>query len=202
MSTSTEYKELEKKESELLCKTYARYPIAIKSGKGSHLYDFDGKEYIDLLTGIACTVVGQANDEVADCLCSQAKKLVHVSNLFYQEEQLDFAQKLINHSGHLNKVFFCNSGAEANEALIKIARRYARKCLNSPAYEIITLKKAFHGRTLASLSATGQEKLLDGFDPIPTGFKQAEWGSIDAIAELINDNTAGVLVEIVQGEGG
>ncbi len=193
---------LKGKEENLLCKTYARYPIAIKSGKGSKLYDFEGKEYIDLLTGIACTNLGQANDELAEVVYEQAKKLVHVSNLFYQEEQLELAERLIKHSNHLNKVFFCNSGAEANEAAIKLARRYSHKVRNVEASEIITLKNAFHGRTLASLAATGQEKYLEGFEPKTSGFTQVEFGNIEALEKAITKNTAAVLVEIIQGEGG
>ncbi len=193
---------LKQNEEKLLCKTYARYPLAIKSGKGSKLYDFEGKEYIDLLTGIACTSLGQANEELAEVVYEQAKKLVHISNLFYQEEQLDLAEKLIKHSKHLKKVFFCNSGAEANEASIKLARRYSHKFKNSNASEIITLKNAFHGRTLASLAATGQEKYLEGFEPKTQGFKQVEFGNIEALEQAINENTAAVLVEIIQGEGG
>ncbi len=193
---------LQEDEKAKLCSTYARYPIAIKSGKGSKLYDFENKEYIDLLTGIACTNIGQANDELADVLNEQARKLVHVSNLFYQEEQLELATKLIAHSKHLTKVFFCNSGAEANEALIKMARRYTHKVKNSEAFEIITLEKAFHGRTMATLAATGQVKFQDGFEPIPTGFKQVAFGDLQVLEEAINENTAGILVEVIQGEGG
>ncbi len=193
---------LQKEEQEKLCTTYSRYPLAIKSGKGSKLYDFENKEYIDLLTGIACTCLGHANEELAETMYAQAKKLIHVSNLFYQEEQLEFAQKLINHSGHLKKVFFCNSGAEANEALIKMARRYSHKVKNSKAFEIITLDHAFHGRTLATLAATGQAKFQDGFEPIPTGFKQVEWGNLEILEKAITKDTAGILVEIIQGEGG
>ncbi len=193
---------LQAEEKAKLCSTYARYPLAIKSGKGSKLYDFAGKEYIDLLTGIACTNLGQANDELADVLNAQARKLVHVSNLFYQEEQIELAEKLIAHSKHLQKVFFCNSGAEANEALIKMARRYTHKVKNSEAFEIITLEKAFHGRTLATLAATGQVKFQDGFEPIPTGFKQVPFGDLEVLEAAITDKTAGILVEIIQGEGG
>ncbi len=199
---SANYDDIKSSESELMCKTYARYPIAIKSGKNSKLYDFEGKEYTDLLSGIACTQLGQANEELADVMNEQARKLIHVSNLFYQEEQLDFATKLLKHSRHLGKVFFCNSGAEANEALIKIARRYSHKVMKSEAFEIITLTNAFHGRTLATLSATGQEKYLEGFEPRTPGFVQVEWGNPANIEAAITKNTCAVLVEVIQGEGG
>ncbi len=196
------FNSLKKDEQEKLCSTYSRYPLAIKTGKGSKLYDFEDKEYIDLLTGIACTCLGHSNEELAETMYAQAKKLIHVSNLFYQEEQLQFAQKLIAHSNHLKKVFFCNSGAEANEALIKMARRYTHKVKNSQAFEIITLDHAFHGRTLATLAATGQAKFQDGFEPIPTGFKQVEWGNLKILEKAITKDTAGIMLEVIQGEGG
>ncbi len=198
----SEFSAIKEKESALLTKTYGRYPIGIKSGKGSKLYDFDNKEYIDLLTGIACTSLGHCNEELAQVMAEQAQKLIHVSNLFYQEEQLEFAEKLLAHSRHLKRVFFCNSGAEANEALIKIARRYTHKVKKSDAFEIITLKNAFHGRTLATLSATGQEKYLEGFEPRTEGFKQVPFNDIEALVSAIDDKTCGILVEIIQGEGG
>jgi acetylornithine aminotransferase len=192
---------LKKREEALLCRTYGRYPLAVKSALGARLYDFDGREYIDLLAGIAVTNVGHCRPELADVVAEQARKLVHVSNLFYQEEQLVLAEKLLA-TNHFTKVFFCNSGAEANEAAIKIARRYAQRVKGRDAGEIITFTGAFHGRTLATVAATGQAKFQDGFAPIPTGFRQVEWGNLEALAEAVGPQTAGVLVEIVQGEGG
>ncbi|MFV0348295.1 MAG: aspartate aminotransferase family protein [Halodesulfovibrio sp.] len=192
---------LKKREEALLCRTYGRYPLAVKSALGARLYDFDGREYIDLLAGIAVTNVGHCRPELAEVAAEQARKLVHVSNLFYQEEQLVLAEKLLA-TNHFTKVFFCNSGAEANEAAIKIARRYAQRVKGRVAGEIITFTGAFHGRTLATVAATGQAKFQDGFAPIPTGFRQVEWGNLEALAEAMGPQTAGVLVEIVQGEGG
>ena len=189
------------REEALLCRTYGRYPIAIASGKGSRLFDLDGKEYIDLLTGIAVTSLGHANEELAEVMAAQAHKLIHVSNLFYQQEQLDLAERLVSLS-HFDKAFFCNSGAEANEAQIKLARRYMQKVKGVNAFEIITLQNAFHGRTYATMAATGQARFTDGFLPIPPGFKNVPWGDLDALEQAITPQTAAVLVEIIQGEGG
>lgn len=192
---------LKQREESLLCRTYGRYPVSVAHAQGSRITDLDGKEYIDLLGGIAVTSLGHCNAELATVMCAQAQKLVHVSNLFYQEEQLDLAEQLLSLS-HCTKAFFCNSGAEANEALIKLARRYMQRVKNTEACEIITLEGAFHGRTLATVAATGQERFQDGFAPIPQGFKTVAWGDLDALEAAITPQTAAVLVEIVQGEGG
>lgn len=189
------------REESLLCRGYGRYPIAVASGKGSRLTDIDGKEYVDLLAGIAVTSLGHCNEELAQVIEKQARKLIHVSNLFYQEEQLDLAEELLS-LAHFGKAFFCNSGAEANEAQIKLARRYMQRVRNRDAYEIITLDKAFHGRTYATMAATGQERFQDGFAPMPEGFKTVPWGDLNALEAAITPKTAAVLVEIVQGEGG
>ena len=142
-------------EETYLLKTYARYPLAIDHGKGSRLWDCDGKEYIDLLAGIAVCGLGHCNDEVIGALTEQAHKLWHVSNLFYQEPQIQLAKLLVS-TAHFAKAFFCNSGAEANEAAIKLARRYTRKIAGRDAPDIITLTSCFHGRTLGTLAATGR----------------------------------------------
>lgn len=197
----TRFEALKAREEKLLCRTYGRYPVSVSRAKGSTLWDIDGKEYLDLLAGIAVTSVGHCNDEIAEVIAEQAKKLIHVSNLFYQEEQLDLAEKLLE-TCHMDKVFFCNSGAEANEAAIKIARRYQQRVKNTDRCEIITFSHAFHGRTLATLAATGQEKYLDGFAPKTNGFVQVAWHDIKALEQAITDKTAAVLLEIVQGEGG
>ena len=188
-------------EESLLCRSYSRYPLAIVRGKGSRLWDVDGKEYVDLLAGIAVTALGHCNDEICAALEAQAHKLWHVSNLFYQEEQLELATLLLSTSHH-GKAFFCNSGAEANEACIKLARRYMRSVKKRDAYEIITLGGCFHGRTLGALAATGRESLSQGFTPLPEGFKQVAAGDLAALEAAINPATAAVLVEVVQGEGG
>ena len=188
-------------EESLLCRSYSRYPLAIVRGKGSRLWDVDGKEYVDLLAGIAVTALGHCNDEICAALEAQAHKLWHVSNLFYQEEQLELATLLLSTSHH-GKAFFCNSGAEANEACIKLARRYMRSVKKRDAYETITLGGCFHGRTLGALAATGRESLSQGFTPLPEGFKQVAAGDLAALEAAITPATAAVLVEVVQGEGG
>ncbi len=198
---SAAFTAMKEREEKSLCRTYGRYPLAIVRGKDSLLWDADGKEYIDLLAGIAVTGLGHCHDEVVKTLQTQAEKLWHVSNLFYQEEQLDLAEKLLS-TCHMDKAFFCNSGAEANEAAFKLARRYMRKVKNRDAYEIITLSGAFHGRTLAAVAATGQERFQDGFAPIPEGFTQVPWGDMQALRDAIGPQTAGVFFEVVQGEGG
>ncbi|MCL2122952.1 MAG: aspartate aminotransferase family protein [Desulfovibrionaceae bacterium] len=198
---SQTFNAIKEREETLLCRTYGRYPLAVAKGKGSRLWDCDGKEYVDLLAGIAVTALGHCNEELAQVMERQARKLIHVSNLFYQEEQLELAQRLLA-ACHLDKVFFCNSGAEANEAAVKLARRYMQRVLHRNAYEVITFSGCFHGRTLAMIAATGQERFQDGFAPMPEGFVQAPWGDMDALRAAITPKTAAILVEAVQGEGG
>ncbi len=185
----------------LLCHTYRRYPLYIIKAYGSKLIDIHGKEYIDLLSGIAVTSLGHCHKELSEIIVKQANKLIHVSNFFYQEEQLQLAEQLVS-TGHFTKAFFCNSGAEANEASIKIARRYMQRVKNCMASEIITLTGAFHGRTLATLAATGKKELQDGFAPLPEGFKQVAWGDLHALESAITKKTAAILLEVIQGEGG
>lgn len=188
-------------EEKLLCRSYSRYPIAVASGQGSRLWDVEGREYIDLLAGIAVTALGHCNPELNETLGRQSRILWQVSNLFYQEPQLELAKALLSTTHH-GKVFFCNSGAEANEACIKLARRYMRKVRHKDAFEIITLKGCFHGRTLGALAATGREGLSDGFAPLPEGFTQVAAEDLDAMAQAITPDTAAVLLECVQGEAG
>lgn len=198
---SEAFETIKSEEEKLLMKTYARYPLAIARGRGSRLWDCDGKEYVDLLAGIAVTGLGHCNEELAEAMAAQARKLIHVSNLFYQEEQLSLARRLLG-TAHFGKVFFCNSGAEANEAAIKLARRYQQRVKNKDAYEVITFEGCFHGRTLATVAATGQARFQDGFAPMPEGFKQIAWGDPAALEAAISGKTAAVLLEMVQGEGG
>lgn len=196
---SEAFEKLKEREKTLMCRTYSRYPLGIVRGKGSRLWDVDGKEYVDLLAGIAVIGLGHCHEEIAEVLAEQSRKLVHVSNLFYQEEQLDYAEKLLATS-HAGKVFFCNSGAESNEAAIKIARRYQREVKGRDAWEVITLSNCFHGRTLATLAATG--KHTEGFEPETPGFGRVAWGDLDALEKAIRPTTAAVLFESIQGEGG
>ena len=198
---SQKYDAITERENALLCRTYGRYPLAVVKGKASRLWDCNGKEYVDLLAGIAVTSLGHCNEELAQVMEAQARKLIHVSNLFYQEEQLELASRLLA-TCHMGKVFFCNSGAEANEAAVKLARRYMQRVLERDAYEIVTLSGCFHGRTLGMIAATGQARFQDGFDPLPTGFKQVPWGDMDALRSVVGPQTAGIMLETVQGEGG
>lgn len=198
---SKAFDEIAKKENELLCRSYSRYPLAIIRGQACRLWDVDEKEYVDLLAGIAVVGLGHCNPEICETLEMQAHKLWHVSNLFYQREQLELAEALLSTSHH-GKAFFCNSGAEANEACIKLARRYMRKVKGRDAFEIITLKDCFHGRTLGALAATGRESLADGFTPLPGGFNQVPTLDLAALENAISPITAAIMVECVQGEGG
>ena len=189
------------KEAQVLCTTYSRYPIAISSAAGSRLHTPDGQEYIDLLAGISVCNLGHCPPELTRTLSEQAGRLVHVSNLFYQHEQLELAEKLTA-TCSLDRAFFANSGAEANEAAIKLARRYMQKVRHSQAHEVITLNGSFHGRTLATLTATGQDKIKEGFAPLPEGFRSVPPNDLAALEAVVTEQTAGVLLEIVQGEGG
>jgi len=192
---------LKAREQASVMSTYGRYPLAVASAGGCRMRDLDGREYVDLLAGIAVCNLGHCHPEVADVVAQKARELVHLSNVFYQREQVELAEAL-KATCHMGKVFFCNSGAEANEGAIKLARRYMRTVKNRDAYEIITLTKSFHGRTLATLTATGQDKIKFGFDPLPEGFTTVEAGDIEALRAAVSDKTAAVLLECIQGEGG
>ncbi|MBQ3059070.1 MAG: aspartate aminotransferase family protein [Desulfovibrio sp.] len=198
---SQAFEAVKQQEADLLCRSYSRYPLAIVRGKGARLWDVDGREYVDLLAGIAVAGLGHCHEEVCAALEAQSRKLWHVSNLFYQQEQLDLARLLLSTSHH-GKAFFCNSGAEANEAAIKLARRYMRKIKGRDACEIITLNECFHGRTFGALAATGRESLSDGFTPLPEGFRQVPAEDLAALEAAISPLTAAVMLEAVQGEGG
>lgn len=188
-------------EASALCRTYARYPLAISRAEGTKLFTPEGRAYTDLLAGIAVCNLGHSHPELVGVICDQAKKLVHVSNLFYQEEQVALAARLLGTS-HLKRVFFCNSGAEANEGAIKLARRYMREGRGEERFEIITLSGSFHGRTLATLTATGQDKIKTGFGPLPEGFITVPFADLAAMEAAMTERTAAVLIEMIQGEGG
>ncbi len=198
---SSTFETLKARDNAAVCSTYGRYPLAVARAKGSRLWDLDGREYVDLLSGIAVTSLGHGHPEVVEAIKAQADKLIHVSNLFYQQEQVVLAERLLSTCA-AGRVFFCNSGAEANEAACKLARRAMRTVRGRDAYEIVTLSGSFHGRTLAMVAATGQAKFKQGFEPMPEGFVTAPWGDIEALAATVDERTAAVLVEIVQGEGG
>ncbi|OGF57825.1 MAG: acetylornithine aminotransferase [Candidatus Firestonebacteria bacterium RifOxyC12_full_39_7] len=181
--------------------TYSSFPFVITKGKGMKVIDNNGKEYLDFLGGIAVDVLGHCHPKVTSAVRNQVNKLVHVSNLYYTIPQIKLAKLICRLSG-LNKCFFANSGAEANEAAIKLARKYAKEKLGAGKYEIITMKGSFHGRTMATLSATGQEKIQKGFEPLLEGFKYAEYGDFDSLKNLVSEQTCAVLLEPIQGEGG
>ena len=184
-----------------VAQTYARYPIALVRGKGARVWDADGKEYLDFLAGIAVNSLGHCHPSIVRAIRQQAGKLLHVSNLYHIPPQSELARELCRHS-FAHRVFFCNSGAEANEAAIKLARRYGAAHL-SGKFEILSAHDSFHGRTLATLTATGQEKVRAGYDPLPEGFRQIPFNDLRAAEEAIDgQKTVGILVEPIQGEGG
>ena len=189
----------EKTES-FVMKTYNRFPVVFVKGKGSWLYDDKGKKYLDMLAGIAVCNLGHCHPAVSDAICDQARKLIHVSNLFHIETQAELAE-LICKNSFGEKVFFCNSGAEANEGAIKLARRYGTE-KNPEKYEIVAFRQSFHGRTMAAVSVTGQGKYSEGFGPMLTGVKFAEFNNLDSVKEVVSERTAGIIVEPIQGEGG
>jgi acetylornithine aminotransferase/acetylornithine/N-succinyldiaminopimelate aminotransferase len=180
--------------------TYRRFPLALVRGAGARVWDAEGREYLDMAAGIAVCSLGHAHPAVAAAIARQAETLVHVSNLYYTEPQARFAQLLVENS-FADKVFFCNSGAEANEAAIKLARKYGHERLGG-RYELITMRDSFHGRTLATITATGQEKFQVGFAPLPEGFKYVPFDDLPALEAAVSDKTCGVLLEPIQGEGG
>ncbi|MGQ9797423.1 acetylornithine transaminase [Desulfosoma sp.] len=186
---------------QVVCSTYARYPVVLERGQGSRLWDADGKEYIDFVAGIAVCNLGHCHPEVTEVICRQAQTLVHVSNLFYTRPQTALADALLRRS-FADRVFFANSGAEANEAAIKLARKYSRDKYGPGRFHVITMEDSFHGRTLATLSATGQEKVHKGFEPLVEGFLFVPYNDIEAVRRAMSPQVCAVLVEPIQGEGG
>lgn len=184
-----------------LMENYSRLDYYFEKGEGCYLYDKEGKKYLDMLSGIAVNCLGYSHPALTQAICEQASKILHISNLFRIEPQEEVAELLVENSVKDGKVFFCNSGAEANEALIKLVRRYFYD-KGEDRYEIITFEGSFHGRTLAALTATAQPKYHKGFYPLVEGFKYAKFNDIESVRALLNDRTAAVLIEIIQGEGG
>ncbi|WP_424961039.1 aspartate aminotransferase family protein [Ekhidna sp.] len=197
MSYSTE--ELHQLDKEYYLPTFKRYPLAFKKGKGARLWDMEGNEYIDALAGIAVNNVGHSHPKVVKAIQDQAENLIHISNFYLSEPQMVLAKKLAELSG-LKRVFFGNSGAEAAEGAIKIARKYASK--NGRGGTIISMKNAFHGRTMATLAATGKKAMMNGFDPIPEGFCHIPFNDINLVKEKVNQDVAAIMLEPIQGEGG
>lgn len=181
--------------------TYGRLPLALVKGQGAYVFDADGKEYLDFVAGIAVNSVGHCHPRVVEAVTKQAETLFHCSNLYWIEPQVELAKILVENSA-FDKVFFCNSGGEANEGAIKLARKYGKKHWGEDKYEIITMKQSFHGRTLATLTATGQEKFHKGYEPLPEGFKYAPFNDLEALKKAVGPHTCAIMLEPVQGEGG
>ncbi|MEI8354488.1 MAG: acetylornithine transaminase [Deltaproteobacteria bacterium] len=184
-----------------IMKTYGRYPLVPVRGEGCHLWDADGRKYLDFLAGVAVNNLGHCHPKVVAALQKQAAQLIHCSNYYHIPQQIELAELLCDNS-FADRAFFCNSGAEANEAAIKLARKYSREKFGTDRFEIITALASFHGRTMATVSATGQEKVQKFFDPLLHGFKHVPFNDADALRGAISPLTCAVLLEPVQGEGG
>jgi predicted acetylornithine/succinylornithine family transaminase len=180
--------------------TYKRFPVAFVRGKGTRLRDGDGKEYLDFVAGLAVNNLGHCHTKVVEAIREQAGALIHVSNLYHIEPQAKLAELLCNNS-FASKAFFCNSGAEANEAAIKLARKFF-SAKGGQRFQIISMEKSFHGRTMAAMAATGQKKIQEGFEPLLEKFTYVPFNDIEAVKRAITGDTAAVLVEPIQGEGG
>jgi acetylornithine/N-succinyldiaminopimelate aminotransferase len=180
--------------------TYKRFPLVLTRGLGVHVWDSDGRGYLDLVSGIAVCALGHAHPKVVEALKTQAETLFHVSNLYHMTPQILLARLLVENTP-FDKAFFCNSGAEANEAAIKLARKYASENMKG-RYELITMHGSFHGRTLATVTATAQERFHKGFEPLPEGFRYVPYNDLPALEAAITEKTCGVLVEPIQGESG
>jgi predicted acetylornithine/succinylornithine family transaminase len=184
-----------------LMANYARAPLCLVRGEGARVWDADGKEYLDFVGGIAVDALGHCHPKIVGAIREQATTLLHVSNLYQIPAQIHLAKLLCDHS-FADRAFFCNSGAEANEAAIKLARKYAKETWSSDRTDIITMRGAFHGRTMGTLSATPTEKYQHGFEPLLPGFKYVPFGDLRAVERAMDNRTAAVLVEPIQGEGG
>jgi acetylornithine/N-succinyldiaminopimelate aminotransferase len=186
---------------EVLANTYARYPLVLVRGKGATVWDNTGKEYLDCVAGLAVCNLGHCHPKVVATIEQQARELIHCSNFYWIAPQIELARRLCTHSFG-DRVFFCNSGAEASEAAIKLARKYATERFGKERYEIIAMENSFHGRTMGALSATGQERFHKGFYPLLPGFRHVPFDDVEAVADVISPKTCAVLVEPIQGEGG
>ncbi|HBT82609.1 MAG TPA: acetylornithine transaminase [Desulfuromonas sp.] len=186
---------------QVIMKTYGRYPIVPVRAKGCELWDVDGKRYLDFLAGVAVNNLGHCHPKVVAAIQAQAATLIHCSNYYHIPTQIELAELLCQHS-FADQAFFCNSGAEANEAAIKLARKYSREKYGAERYEIITAAESFHGRTMATVSATGQEKVQRFFDPLLHGFKHVPFNDAAALATALTPQTCAVMLEPIQGEGG
>ena len=195
------FEEIKQGEETYIMHTYGRFPIALDHGKGATLWDTDGKKYIDLTSGIGVNSLGHDNEALTTAVSEQAHKLMHACNLYYTEPMVQAAKKLVDAAG-MGKIFFANSGAEANEGMIKLARKYSFDKYGEGRNKIITLKQSFHGRTVTTLKATGQDKFHQYFFPFTEGFDYAAANDIEDMKRKIDDTTCAVMMEMIQGEGG
>ena len=184
-----------------LVNNYFRFPIVLVRGEGCKVWDVDGKEYIDFASGLGTTNLGHCHPKIIEAVKNQVETLIHISNFYHIVPQVEMAMLLVENS-FADRVFFCNSGAEANEAAIKLARKYSRDRYGDQRYEVISTRGSFHGRTIASLSATCQEKLWKGFEPMLVGFQYVPFDNIEETEKTISDKTCAIIVEPIQGEGG
>ncbi|MFQ5881121.1 MAG: acetylornithine transaminase [Candidatus Methylomirabilales bacterium] len=184
-----------------LANTYARFPVVLVRGEGCRVWDVEGREYLDFVAGIAVCALGHCHPAIVQAVKTQAARLLHVSNLYHIEPQIRLAELLCQHS-FADRIFFCNSGAEANEAAIKLARKYAKEHDSHDRIEILTMEGGFHGRTLATVTATAQEKYQKGFEPLLPGFRYVPFDDLAAVERAVDARTAAILVEPIQGEGG
>ncbi|RQD77689.1 MAG: aspartate aminotransferase family protein [Candidatus Syntrophonatronum acetioxidans] len=195
---------IQEQESKYIINTYGRSPgetpFFVK-GEGSYLWDEKGRKYLDMVSGLAVNVLGHCPSQLVEAIKEQSARLIHCSNLYYTQPQVDLARLLVENS-FPGKAFFCNSGAEANEAAIKLARKYSRLYSEGKGHEIITAKNSFHGRTMATITATGQPKYHEGFDPMLPGFKYATFNDLETFSSLVGEKTCAIMVEPLQGEGG
>jgi predicted acetylornithine/succinylornithine family transaminase len=198
----TAFDDLAALDAQHVMQTYGRLPVAFVRGEGTKLWDSEGKEYLDFLSGLAVVSLGHAHPEVAAAIAEQAATLLHVSNLYYNEHQPVVAAKLDALLGGGGRSFFCNSGAEANECAIKLARRYGQLHGGLQRFHVVSAYGSFHGRTLTTLAATGQPQKQDTFQPLPEGFRQVAFEDVDALAAALDERVAAVMLEPVQGEGG
>jgi len=199
---SESFDTIAKVDAEHVMATYPRLPVAFVRGEGTRLYDSEGRAYLDFLSGLAVCSLGHAHPAVADAVADQARTLVHVSNLYYNDVQPRLAERLDALLGGGGRVFLANSGAEANECAIKLARRYGQAHGGSERYHVVSAYGSFHGRTLTTLAATGQPQKQERFQPLPSGFRQVAFADLDALASAVDDGTCAVMLEAIQGEGG
>lgn len=198
----TAFDEIRQLDSEYVMQTYGRWPVAFVRGEGVKLWDSEGNEYLDFLGGLAVTALGHAHPGVADAVADQARTLLHVSNLYFNDLQPRVAEHLDALVGGGGRVFFANSGAEANECAIKLARRYGQANGGPQRFHVLSALGSFHGRTLTTLAATGQPQKQETFQPLPSGFRQVEFGDVDVLGAALDERVCAVLLEAVQGEGG